>query len=71
MTSSANDRVEDMVDDARGRGKMAIGDLTDNAELREEGGKDRPAGAVKQTVADAKDKISDLAGRVSDKVKSS
>ena len=69
MPNSNEDRVSGMVDDAKGRGKMAVGDLTDNDQLRNEGAKDRVTGGVKQTVADAKDKLSDFADKLTDKSK--
>ena len=54
-------------DDMKGRAKEAIGDLTDDDEMRREGKADRAAGAVKDKVEDAKDwaedKIDDLRDR--------
>ena len=54
-------------DDMKGRAKEAIGDLTDDDEMRREGKTDRVVGAVKDKVEDAKDwaedKIDDLRDR--------
>lgn len=54
-------------DDMKGRAKEAIGDLTDDDEMRREGKTDRAVGAVKDKVEDAKDwaedKIDDLRDR--------
>jgi uncharacterized protein YjbJ (UPF0337 family) len=69
MASPEQNKVEGKIDDAKGRGKMAVGDLTDNDQLKDEGAMDRMTGAVKQSVGDVKDKVSDLADKVSDKVK--
>ena len=46
-------------DDAKGRLKEAAGDLTDNQDLRNEGKVDKAAGAVKDKVSDAADKVKD------------
>ena len=54
-------------DDMKGRAKEAIGDLTDDDEMRREGKTDRAVGAVTDKVEDAKDwaedKIDDLRDR--------
>ena len=44
-------------DEAKGRGKEALGDLTDNDKLKNEGSADRTKGRVK----DAVDKVADKA----------
>lgn len=46
-------------DDAKGRAKEAIGDLTDNDELKREGKTDRAAGGIKDKVDDTVDAIKD------------
>ena len=46
-------------DDMKGRAKEAVGDLTDNDELKREGKVDRTAGAAKNKVEDAKDWVED------------
>ena len=42
-------------DEAKGRGKEALGDLTDNDELKKEGSIDRAKGRVKDMVDKAAD----------------
>lgn len=55
-------------DDMKGRAKEAIGDLTDDEEMKREGERDRTAGALKDKVEDAKDwaeeKIDDVRDRM-------
>lgn len=51
-------------DDMKGRGKEAVGDLTDNPDMKREGKMDRATGSVK----DAVDKTRDKAGDAADKV---
>jgi uncharacterized protein YjbJ (UPF0337 family) len=43
-------------DEAKGRGKEALGDLTDNDKLKKEGSIDRAKGRVKDVVNKAADK---------------
>lgn len=42
-------------DDLKGRAKEAIGDMTDDKDLKREGQVDRASGAVKNKIDDAKD----------------
>jgi uncharacterized protein YjbJ (UPF0337 family) len=46
-------------DDMKGRAKEAVGDLTDNKDLKREGQVDQAGGKVKQKVEDAKDWVED------------
>jgi uncharacterized protein YjbJ (UPF0337 family) len=46
-------------DEVKGRTKEAVGDLTDDDELKREGKLDRAAGKAKETVEKAKDKVKD------------
>jgi uncharacterized protein YjbJ (UPF0337 family) len=55
-------------DDLKGRAKEAVGDLTNNADLKREGKTDRAAGKVKEKLADAKDKLEDVVDEVKDKL---
>ena len=52
------------IDDAKGRTKEALGDLTDDDEMKREGKRDQAAGDVKQKIDDAgdwaEDKVDDL-----------
>ena len=44
-------------DDLKGRAKEAVGDLTDDDELKREGKVDRTVGKVKETIDNAADKV--------------
>jgi uncharacterized protein YjbJ (UPF0337 family) len=46
-------------DDLKGRAKEAVGDLTDNDDMKREGKVDQASGKVKDTVDNVKDKIQD------------
>jgi uncharacterized protein YjbJ (UPF0337 family) len=46
-------------DDLKGRTKEAVGDLTDDDSLKNEGKVDRASGTVKDKVGDAADKVKD------------
>lgn len=46
-------------DDLKGRAKEAVGDLTDNDDMKREGKLDQATGKVKDAVDDVKDKIAD------------
>ena len=56
------------LDDAKGRAKEAVGSLTDDAELKNEGRADRAAGSVKDAVETVKDKVTDVIDKVRDKI---
>ena len=47
-------------DDLKGRTKEAMGDLTDDQELKDEGKVDRASGKVKDTVGGVADKAKDM-----------
>ena len=55
-------------DEMKGRAKEALGDLTDDEEMRREGQRDQAAGGIKKQIDDAgdwaKDKVDDLKDRV-------
>jgi len=55
-------------DDLKGRAKEAVGDLTDNPDLKREGQTDRAAGKVKERLSEAKDKLEDVVDNVKDKL---
>ena len=57
-------------DDLKGRTKEAVGDLTDNDEMRREGKADQAAGTVKDKAQDAKDWVEDKVDDVKDKFNS-
>ncbi|CAN5152120.1 hypothetical protein BH20ACT16_BH20ACT16_15390 [soil metagenome] len=48
------------MDEAKGRGKEALGDLTDDEDLKNEGKVDRASGKVKGAVGGAADKAKNL-----------
>ncbi len=50
-------------DDAKGRVKEAAGDLTGDDDLKREGKVDQAAGAVKDGVEKASDKVKDAVGK--------
>jgi uncharacterized protein YjbJ (UPF0337 family) len=55
-------------DDLKGRAKEAVGDLTNNPDLKREGKTDRAAGKVKEKLSEAKDKLEDVVDDVKDKL---
>ena len=55
-------------DDLKGRAKEAVGDLTDNRDLKNEGKVDRASGKAKEFVDDVKDKAEDVIDSVKDKL---
>jgi uncharacterized protein YjbJ (UPF0337 family) len=59
--------VSEKTDDIKGRAKEAVGDLTDDKDLKREGKVDRAAGSAKDKVEDAVDKVRDKVKDVLDK----
>jgi uncharacterized protein YjbJ (UPF0337 family) len=47
-------------DDLKGRAKEAVGDLTDNEDLKREGQADRAGGKVKEVIEDVGEKAADV-----------
>ncbi len=58
------------LDEAKGRVKEAVGDLTDDDDLKREGKADRFGASVKGKAEDAADKVGDAVDAVKDKVRS-
>jgi uncharacterized protein YjbJ (UPF0337 family) len=58
-------------DDLKGRAKEAVGDLTDNDDLKREGQKDRAGGKVKEVIENAGEKAKDLVDDIKDKLQDS
>ena len=58
-------------DDLKGRAKEAVGDLTDNDELKREGQADRAGGKAKEVIENAGEKAKDLVEDIKDKVQGS
>jgi uncharacterized protein YjbJ (UPF0337 family) len=56
------------MDEAKGRTKEAVGDLTDDEELQREGQHDQAAGSVKEKIGDAADWAEDKVDDVKDKI---
>ena len=50
-------------DEAKGRAKKAVGELTDDDDLKREGEVDRASGSVKDKVGDVADKVKDTVNR--------
>jgi uncharacterized protein YjbJ (UPF0337 family) len=57
------------IDEAKGRMKEAVGDLTDDEGLKREGKVDRAAGRAKDKMDDLKDKAGDAVDNIRDKAK--
>ncbi len=64
MTDQSRDRIEGSVDDVKGRGKSAFGELTGNEQTQSEGEADQASGKLKQGMADVKDKVDDVVKKV-------
>jgi len=60
--------MSDTFDQAKGRAKEAVGDLTDDKDLQREGKMDRVAGETKEKIGDVTDKVKDVVDDVKDKV---
>ena len=57
------------IDEAKGRAKQAVGDLTNDDDLRREGKVDEKSGQAKEMLGDLKDKAEDTIDKVKDKLK--
>ena len=53
-------------DQAKGRAKEALGDLTDDRDMKQEGKADQATSKVKEAAEKAKDAVGDAADRVKD-----
>ncbi len=60
--------VVDNKDQVKGKVKQAVGDLTDNEDLKKEGKADQKAGEVKEFLEGVKDKAEDLVDELKDKL---
>ncbi len=67
MATTNETRTDGMMDEAKGKVKEGVGNLTGNEKTQGEGMLDQAMGKVKQGVADVKDKVSEAV----DKAKSS
>ena len=61
--------MDGTTDDIKGRAKGAVGDLTDDQDLKNEGRGDRAAGKAKGAVEKVKDKAEDMIDDVRDKMR--
>ena len=59
--------MESKKDDMKGRAKEAVGDLTDDDDLKREGKADRAAGSVKEKLEKAKEKGEELVDKAKDR----
>lgn len=64
MSDANQDRLEGKKDEALGRGKAALGELTGDDQAQAEGEKDQSKGQAKQGLADAKDTVNDAINKV-------
>ena len=55
-------------DDLKGRGKEAVGDLTDNDDLKRAGRTDRKVGKTKDFIDTVGEKAKDIVDEVKDKI---
>ena len=60
--------MDSNVDQAKGKIKQAVGDLTGDKDLKSEGKADETAGKVKEVLEDTKDKAEDIVDKVKDKL---
>jgi uncharacterized protein YjbJ (UPF0337 family) len=51
------------IDEVKGRAKEAVGDITDDKELKREGKVDQITSDVKEKVGDVADKVKDIVGK--------
>ncbi len=58
-------------DDLKGRMKEAVGDLTENDDLKREGQADRAGGKAKEVIDNLGDKAKDLVDDIKDKAQQS
>ena len=58
------------LDQAKGRAKQAVGDLTDDDQLKKEGKLDELGGKLKEGMDTVKDKAADAVDKIKDKVDS-
>ena len=57
------------LDEAKGRAKQAVGDLTDDDDMKRDGKIDEKSGQAKDMLGDMKDKAEGAVDKVKDKLK--
>jgi uncharacterized protein YjbJ (UPF0337 family) len=67
MTEQSRDRLEGAFDEAKGRGKEALGKLADDKSTEMEGRRDQAEGQAKKGLADVKDATDDMVKDVTDR----
>lgn len=55
------------MDEAKGRAKEAVGDLTDDEDMKREGKMDQAGATIKEKVEEAKDTMDETVDKVKDK----
>jgi uncharacterized protein YjbJ (UPF0337 family) len=65
MTEGAQDRAQGSIDELKGRGKAAWGNVTGDQQLQAEGEADKLKGKVERGIGDLKDKAEDLKADIS------
>lgn len=60
--------IGDKAEELKGRAKEAVGDLTDDEDLKREGKADQAGAKVKQKLGDIKDKAGELVDKAKDKL---
>ncbi|MEM9999032.1 MAG: CsbD family protein [Bacteroidota bacterium] len=60
MDSPNKQKAEGTLDEAKGKVKQAVGDLTGNRDLHAEGQAEEASGRVKQALADGRKAVKDL-----------
>ena len=63
------EKFKGKVDELKGRGKQAAGDITGRDELKREGKIDEATGKIRQKIDDVGEKLGDLADSARDKVR--
>jgi uncharacterized protein YjbJ (UPF0337 family) len=63
------DELDGKADSLKGRVKQAVGDLTDNDRLRDEGVADEAGGEIKEGFGKARRKVGDAIEEMGDKIK--
>jgi uncharacterized protein YjbJ (UPF0337 family) len=67
MTDQSKDRMSGAFDEAKGKGKEALGGLKDDKNTEMQGKKDQAMGKAKQGMADAKDKADDVVKNITNR----
>jgi uncharacterized protein YjbJ (UPF0337 family) len=62
-TKKETNEMGEHIDEAKGRTKEAVGDLTDDEKLKREGKIDRAVSSVKDKVDDVADKVKETVGK--------